>query len=60
MNNLHLAIIAAFIMALMLFITGDYGKDMSHFQTTISQRKDFQAYEEKPMLPETIFKEVKP
>jgi len=44
MNNLHLAIIAALVMATMLIITGDYGKDMSQFQKKI--QPDYQAYTE--------------
>jgi hypothetical protein len=44
MNNLHLAIIAALVMATLIYITGEFGNDMAHFQKTI--RPDYQAYTE--------------
>jgi len=43
MNNAHLAIIVGLVMAVLVFMTGDYGNDMSHFQKKI--QPDYQAYE---------------
>jgi len=58
MNNMHLAIIAALVLGLMVFVAGESEKDMADFQKKISRRADFQAYDDKPLLPESIFKEV--
>lgn len=57
-NNLHLAIIAAPVISAVLFVYSYNPQDFAGFQQKISRRADFQAYEEKPLLPETIFKEV--
>jgi hypothetical protein len=57
MNNMHLAIIAVFVLAVMVFVTGEAEKDMADFQRKISRQTDFQAYDDKPLLPEN-FKEI--
>jgi hypothetical protein len=58
MNNLHLAIIAALVIATMLFVSSYDEKDFAGFQQKISMLADYQAYDNKPLLPETIFIEV--
>jgi hypothetical protein len=58
MNNLHLAIIAALVVAVMMFVTSEVETDMADFQKKISRQTDYQAYDDKPLLPETIFQEV--
>jgi len=58
MNNLHLAIITALVIATMLFVFSYDEKDMADFQKKISRKADFQAYDDKPLLQESIFKEV--
>jgi hypothetical protein len=58
MTNAHLAIIAALVIAVMVFVSGYNEKDMASFQKTISRKHDFQAYDDKPLLPESAFKEV--
>jgi len=58
MNNMHLAVIATLVIAIMLFVSSYNEKDFAGFQKTISRRADFQAYDDKPLLPESAFKEV--
>jgi len=59
MKNLYLAIISALVIATMLFVSSYDEKDFAGFQQkTISRRADFQAYDDKPLLPESEFKEV--
>jgi len=58
MNNAHLAIIAALVIATVLFVESYNPDDMANFQKTISRKADFQAYDNKPLLPESVFREV--
>jgi len=57
MNNLHLAIIAALVISAVLFVESYNPDDMASFQQKIS-RRDYQAYDDKPLLPDSVFKEV--
>jgi len=58
MNNIHLAIITALAISAVLFVSSYNQQDMAGFQQKISRRADYQAYDDKPLLPETIFHEV--
>jgi len=58
MNNIHLAVIAALAISAVLFVSSYDEKDFAGFQKTISRRADYQAYDDKPLLPESAFKEV--
>jgi hypothetical protein len=57
MNNIHLAIITALAISAVLFVSSYNTNDMSGFQQKIS-RRDYQAYDDTPLLPESVFKEV--
>jgi len=57
MNNIHLAIITALAISAVLFVSSYNQQDMAGFQQKIS-RRDYQAYDDKPLLDESVFKEV--
>jgi len=57
MNNIHLAIITALAISAVLFVSSYNQQDIAGFQQKISRRADYQAYDNKPMLPESVVKE---
>lgn len=59
MTNAHLAIIAALVCALMVFVSGNNEKDMAEFQKSISRKHDFQDFDDKPLLDDSVFKGIK-